>query len=198
MIVADITMSLDGFVTGPDPGPGRGLGHGGRPLHAWAFDPDSEVDARVLREAVEATGAVVMGRRTFDVVDAPSGWSEDVGYGARHATAPPVFVVTHEPPRSVRLVDRFAFVRDGPAAAIDLAAAAAGGRDVVVMGGADVVRQALALGRLDVLRIHLAALLLGAGTPLFTGAAGMPRTLVLESAVASPNATHLTFRVPRG
>jgi len=191
MILADITMSLDGFVTGPDPGPGNGLGDGGRPLHAWAFDADSEIDRRVLGDAVERTGAVIMGRRTFDVVDAPSGWDDEVGYGAGHAASPPAFVLTHRAPDAVRLVSRFSFVTEGLQVACEQARAAAGDRHVVVMGGADIVRQAVDLGLLDELRIHLAPLLLGSGTRLFPHAA--PRHLVQRSIEFSPRATHLVY-----
>ena len=93
--------------------------------------------------------------RLFDVDDGPDGWSEDMGYGAAHNALPPIFVVTHEAPTEWRLGDRFNFVTDGLPAAIDQARAAAGG-NVVVMGGGDVIRQAVAGGLVDELRIHLA------------------------------------------
>jgi dihydrofolate reductase len=193
MVVADITMSLDGYVTGPEAGPGQGLGRGGKPLHSWAFDTKSEVDTRVLREAVESTGAVVMGRRTFDVVDAPDGWSAEIGYGGTHATAPPVFVVTHRAPDLVRLTSRFTFVTEGIEAAIERARAVSGNKNVVVMGGGDVVRQSVGLELVDELRIHLAPIVLGAGTPLFGD--GQTRQLVQHSVEVSPLATHLTYRL---
>src|SRR5215207_9045158 len=118
-VVIDISVSVDGFVTGPDAGPGRGLGVGGEALHTWAFEGD-EVDKRVLDSAAAATGAVLMGRRTFDVVDAPDGWSGDLGYGAERdqSAAPPNFVVTHAVPGAVRLSDRFTFVTTGVADAV--------------------------------------------------------------------------------
>ena len=182
-------MSLDGFVTGPDAGPENGLGNGGEPLHAWVFGGDP-VDAEVLRSSTEATGAVVMGRRLFDVVDGPQGWNEEIGYGAGHAATPPFFVVTHAPPSEVRLGLDFTFAAD-LAEAVDGARAAAGDRDVFVMGGGDVVRQVVETGLADELRIHLAPVLLGAGTPLF----GTTRVeLVQTSSVASAYATHLTYR----
>ena len=87
-VIADITMSLDGYVTGPDPDLDHGLGRGGEPLHTWVEHAD-EVDKAVLAEAVEASGAVVMGRRLFDIVDGPHGWTDAMGYGAGHATTPP-------------------------------------------------------------------------------------------------------------
>ena len=189
-VIADISMSLDGFVTGPDPDAEHGLGHGGESLHTWAVGSDDPVDAEVLRAATEASGAVVMGRRLFDVVAGPGGWNDDMGYGARHAATPPFFVVTHEAPHDVRRDLRFTFVTDGIAAAVEQAGAAAGGRDVVIMGGADVVRQTLEAGLVEELRIHLAPVVLGGGTPLFgTGRIELTPT----SSVASRHATHLTY-----
>src|SRR5829696_8929059 len=100
--IAEITMSLDGFVTGPNPTLDEGLGQGGEALHTWVFS-DNEIDQAVLGDSTEATGAVVMGRKLFDIIDGPHGWSDDVGYGAKLNTQPPLFVVTHHPPAQVRL-----------------------------------------------------------------------------------------------
>src|SRR5271154_4745833 len=108
-VIADISMSLDGFVTGPAPDLSHGLGVGGEPLHYWAIQSSDEVDAQILREATEATGAVVMGRRLFDFVDGPNGWNDQLGYGAELAATPPFFVVTHSVPTSVRLSLGFTF-----------------------------------------------------------------------------------------
>jgi dihydrofolate reductase len=94
IVVADISVSLDGFVTGPDAGPDNGLGTGGEPLHTWVLESDDPLDAEILATSTERSGAVVMGRNLFDVIDAPSGWSDDMGYGAQHAARPPFFVVT--------------------------------------------------------------------------------------------------------
>jgi dihydrofolate reductase len=192
-VVADITMSLDGFVTGPDPDLEYGLGRGGEPLHRWAFADDDDVDAAVLTESTEPTGAVVMGRRTFDFVDGPNGWSEESGYAPGRSFRPPVFVVTHSAPRHPRLTDQFTFVTDGLAAAVSAAQAAARDKNVAVMGGADVVRQAVRQGLADRLRLHIAPLLLGSGTRLFDG--GPPQELIQERVQASAHATHVTYRV---
>jgi dihydrofolate reductase len=186
-VVADISMSLDGYVTGPNQ-------EVREQLHAWVFSRD-EVDAAVLRENVEATGAVVMGRRLFDIVDGPNGWSDDVGYGAWIKATPPVFVVTHRRPQAVRLKKQMTFVTDGVEAAITAARKAAGQQDVVVMGGADVISQSLTTGLVDELRIHLAPIILGAGTPLFKGGESVP--LVQSSVRVSRQATHLTYRLVR-
>jgi len=191
-VVADITVSLDGFVTGPDPGPAQGLGLGGEDLHIWAMEPD-DIDQAVLTEATDATGVVVMGRNLFDVVDGPHGWSEDVGYGAGLAAQPPVLVVTRIPPEKVRLADRFTFVVDGLRSAVAKGVAMADDRDVVIMGGGATVRSAIEAGVVDELRLHVSPMLLGAGTPLFDGAA--PRSLRQIHVRASGHATHLTYRV---
>jgi dihydrofolate reductase len=190
--IADISMSLDGFVTGPNPGLDLGLGEGGDPLHTWAFS-DNEVDQTALRESVEATGAVVMGRRLFDIIDGPHGWSDEVGYGAKLNTEPPLFVVTHHPPARVRLKRPITFITEGIAAALQAARPAAGERAVVIMGGGDVIAQAVKDRLVDELRLHLAPLILGGGTPLFPPGHAIPLT---QTAVrVSPNATHLTYRL---
>lgn len=191
-VVADITVSLDGFVTGPDPGPDQGLGRGGEPLHIWALQPDA-IDRLLLEETTAATGVVIMGRHLFDVVDGPHGWTDELGYGAGLAAQPPVLVVTRNPPEQVRLADRFTFVVDGIAGAVAKGVAMADDRDVVIMGGGATIRGALEAGVVDELRLHLAPLLLGSGTPLFDG--GLPRSLRQTHVRASGHATHLTYRV---
>ncbi|MFE4535298.1 dihydrofolate reductase family protein [Streptomyces scopuliridis] len=200
-IIADISVSLDGFVTGPNPGPDNGLGTGGEALHTWAFSDDPE-DRGVLREATARSGAVVLGRRLFDVVDGPHGWGETSGYGAGEVGRPAFVVVTSSPPESVRLTDLdWTFVTtglpDAVAAARERAEAAASGSgkdlDVVLMGGGATIGSALAAGLVDTLTLHLAPVVLGAGTPLFTG--GAPRTLVRRSVTPTSTSTHLTYDV---
>lgn len=195
-VIADISMSIDGYVTGPGAGPDHGLGIGGEGIHAWVLEqPRSPIDEEVLARSFDDTGAVVLGRRLFDIVDGPNGWNDDVGYGhdQDQSVAPPCFVVTHEPPQTVRLASRFRFVTDGVSEAVRLADEAAGDKNVVVMGGADVIDQCLAAGLVDELRIHLSPLLVGAGTRLFTRAGGM--ALVQREVVISPRATHVTYDV---
>jgi dihydrofolate reductase len=192
-VIADITMSLDGFVTGPDPDLEHGLGHGGDELHAWAFS-DDPVDAAQLSTGTERSGAVVMGRRLFDIVDGPGGWNEDVGYGAREAAMPPFYVVTHAAPESRRLRDHdFTFVTDGIASAIEQARKAAGDKDVVIMGGGNVIAQALQARLVDQLHLHISPLVLGAGTPLFDG---VGRIEMRQTDVqVSSTATHVTYEI---
>ncbi|WP_327248637.1 dihydrofolate reductase family protein [Streptomyces sp. NBC_01320] len=202
-IIADISVSLDGFVTGPDPGPDNGLGSGGEVLHTWAFSDDPD-DRRVLREATARSGAVVLGRRLFDVVDRPYGWDDKSGYGAGEVGKPAFVVVTSSPPASVRLTDLdWTFVTTGLPGAVTAArkraeeASSDSGKDldVVLMGGGATIGSALDAGLVDELTLHLAPVVLGAGTPLFTGAA--PHTLVQRSETSTSTATHLTYDVLR-
>src|SRR3954449_1019580 len=151
---ADISVSLDGFVTGPDPGPDNGLGIGGEALHNWAFS-DDPADRRVLREGTARSGAVVLGRRLFDVVDGPEGWNDETGYGAGEVGKPAFVVVTSSPPESVRLTGLdWTFVATGLSDAVTAAreraevASSDGGEDldVVLMGGGATIGSALAPG----------------------------------------------------
>ncbi|MBG0563978.1 dihydrofolate reductase family protein [Actinoplanes aureus] len=200
-IIADISISLDGFVTGPEPGPDNGLGTGGEALHTWAFSADPQ-DRRLLREATARSGAVVLGRRLFDLVDGPTGWNDETGYGAGEVGKPAFVVVTSSPPESVRLTELdWTFVTtgvpDAVAAARERAEAASSDRgtdlDVVLMGGGATIRAAFDAGLVDTLSLHLAPVVLGAGTPLFGG--GVPRTLVQRSVIPTSTATHLIYDV---
>jgi dihydrofolate reductase len=189
-VILDITISLDGFVTGADAGV--------QALHEWAVgDGRTTEDVEQLVALTAATGAVVMGRHTFDAVDAPDGWNEDMHYGADQGDVPPpCFVVTHRAPEHVRLTDRMTIVTTGLRDALDQAAAAAGDKDVFVMGGGELGGSALREGVVDRLHLHVAPVLLGSGTPLFEGSR---RTLRLDESatVVTPNAAHLYYDVVR-
>lgn len=187
-VVVDITMSLDGYVTAAGADPQHGLGVGGEPLHAWVWRDKGVLDAGTAR-----TGAVIMGRRTFDVIDSPYGWSEEVAYGAdrRPAELPPIFVVSHSVPAKIRLTERFTFtasIQD----ALDQAREAAGEKDVVIMGGGAICRSYLSAGLVDELSLHIAPIILGGGTPLFpVGRLVLER----ESSLSTPDAEHVAYRV---
>jgi dihydrofolate reductase len=193
-VIADITMSLDGYVTGPGADVQHGLGDA-EELHTWVMDRD-EVDTGILERSTAESGAVIMGRRLFDTVEAPGGWSTEMGYGAQEAATPPFFVITHEAPEANRLERelgmRFTFVDNVPAA-VDQARAAAAetGGDVVLMGGGDIIGQALELGLPDELRLHLAPMLLGGGTPLFRP--GTRQRYRQREVRPSRNAVHLVY-----
>jgi dihydrofolate reductase len=168
-VTAAITTSVDGYVTGIDDGPGKGLGEGGERLHYWVFggpwsygaEPTGEMlpeDAAWMEQAMARVGAVVGGRATYEAAEH---WGDTNPWGL------PFFIVTHRPEEQPP-GDHFTFV-DGVAEAIEQARLGAGGKDVNVMGGADVIRQALAAGLVDELTIIVAPLILGGGKRLFNG-----------------------------
>jgi dihydrofolate reductase len=198
-IVADISMSLDGFVTGPDVGPDNGLGTGGEALHRWAFSDDPR-ERDLIARGTGRSGAVLLGRRLFDQVDGPGGWDDEVGYGAREVGEPSFVVITSAPPAEVRRDDLdWTFVTTGLADAIEVgrdrcrATSEAVGRelDVVLMGGGRLIGSAIAAGLVETLQLHVAPVLLGGGTALFP--AGVPAEFTQGTVVATPNAVHLTY-----
>ena len=197
-VIAGITVSLDGFVTGPNDRFGAGLGDGGERLHYWVFggpwtyDDEnhgsaSEVDQEYLDSVFSSGGAWLVGRTMHDVVD---GWGDDPGFGV------PVYVVTHRPHETVVKGDTtFEFVTEGTEAALEQARATAADKNVILMGGADLLRQYLDAGVVDEFTLTIAPVLLGAGKRLFDGIErtdlGFERTSVIES----PYATHLRYEV---
>jgi dihydrofolate reductase len=202
-VVADITMSLDGFITGPDDRPGRGLGERGECLHNWVmggpwhyedeerrFAP-ADVDRHVLEQAMGSTGAGIIGRRMFDVT---GGWGGNPP-GGRQAR---YFVLTHSVPREwAERTSPFTFVTDGIDSALTQARAVAGDKDVGIGGGANVIQQYLAAGLVDELRLHVAPVLLGAGKRLFGNLGHQTIELERTRVIESPYATHLFFTVRR-
>jgi dihydrofolate reductase len=196
-VIAGITMSLDGYVTGPDDRLGAGLGEGGERLHYWVFGgpwtyhgprgSPAAVDQAYIDEVFSSGGAFIVGRTMHDVVD---GWGEDPGFGV------PVFVVTHRARETVVKGDTsFEFVTGGIADALARARAAAGDKNVIVMGGADVLRQYLAAGLVTELTLTIAPVLLGAGKRLFDGLPHTDLAFERTKVVESPFATHLRYRV---
>ncbi len=195
-VTAAITISVDGFIAGPNDGPGRGLGDGGERLHNWVFggpwsyadttrgEPEGE-DAAWMDEAMSGLGAVVCGRNTYEASRA---------WGGRSAWGVPVFVVTHRADEAPPSED-FTFV-DGVAEAVARAAAAAGEGQVHVMGGGEVIRGALEAGLIEELTLIVAPLVLGGGKRLFEG---FDRQIELEQLGArqSSFATFLTYGVRR-
>jgi dihydrofolate reductase len=202
-----ISMSLDGFVAGPNQSLENPIGEGGMRLHEWAFATEgwraqhgleggeSGPDSDVADEASAGIGAYIMGRRMFGGGDGPwdeawTGW-----WGDEPPFHAPVFVLTHHArdPLSMRGGTTFTFVTDGPQAALSQARSVAGDDDVAIAGGAETVQQFLAAGLLDELYLHVVPVLLGAGSRLLENA-GDP---VLEpvGVVASPAVTHIRYRV---
>lgn len=196
-VIVDITMSLDGYVTAAGADPQHGLGVDGEPLHDWVFN-HAPLNQKVLDDMYARSGAVIMGRRLFDVIDGPDGWNDEVGYGAERdqtVAPPPMFVMTHSAPDTWRLGDRFTFVTDGLHSAVDKARAAAGKKDVVIMGGGETCHAFLAAGLVDLLNIHLAPIVLGAGTRLFPAEESTRVQLELMESLSAPSAEHLSYKV---
>jgi len=208
----DITMSLDGYVAGPNMTPDQGLGEGGEHLHEWAIASaawrkahgrtggQDDVDSEVIEESLRNVGAHIMGRRMFGGEgdwdnkawgDQPwEGW-----WGAEPPFHKPVFVLTHHERDPLTLSDTtFTFVTDGIHSALQQARAVSGDKDVFIGGGADVINQYLAAGLLDELELHVAPILLGGGARLF---AGVSPDVKLEPirVIEAPGVTHLKYRV---
>jgi dihydrofolate reductase len=187
LVISDMSMSLDGFVTGPNDSRENLFGDGAGTLHDWLFGAATDDDQALLQEAVDGTGAVVMGRKSFDkCVDM---WGDGGPLGGA-----PCFVVTHNAPAGTH-PPVYTFVTDGVANAIKQAKDVAGGK-AVGLHGATVMQQALPLGLVDEFHVHMIPLLIGGGTRLFDlldSAVTLERTDVL----LTPAATHLRFRVLR-
>ena len=195
-VTATITTSVDGYITGPNDGPGCGLGEGGERLHYWVFGgpwtydspPHGEptgADKAFLDAAMTRSGAVIGGRGTYEAAEA---------WGGSNPWGVPFFIVTHRPDEEPE-GKGFTFV-DGLDAAMARARAAAGDKEVNVMGGAEIIRQALAAGYIDELSISVAPVVLGAGKWLFDGIDTNVRLEPIR-VLQSPLATHITYRVVR-
>ncbi|MEO7909777.1 MAG: dihydrofolate reductase family protein [Roseiflexaceae bacterium] len=192
-VLLDITMSLDGYIALPDDQVGT--------IHDWFFTGDttsryneqfktSGRSTEVLDEEFTTTGALVVGKRTYDLTN---GWE-----GNHPVHGVPVFVVTHDVPEKVpQGATPFTFVTDGIESAIKQAQSAAGDKIVVVMGGASLAQQCLKAGLLDEIQIHLASVLLGEGVRLFEHLVAEQIELETTRVVEAPGVTHLRFRIVR-
>ena len=208
-VFVDITVSLDGYVAGPNQTLEHPLGEGGERLHEWAYGlaafrerhgesgGDVSADSALLEEALERTGGVVMGRRMYSGGSGP--WEHDPNadgwWGDNPPFRVPVFILTSHPRGTVVMEGgtTFTFVTDGVSAALDQARATAGDKDISVAGGGQTVQQFLEAGLIDELQVHIAPLLLGGGVRLFGDGrpVGLKRTRVIDS----PAVTHLTFEI---
>jgi dihydrofolate reductase len=207
----DITMSLDGFIAGPNQTLEQPLGEGGDRIHEWMYGlasfrerhgmegGETNADSEVLEESVANTGAVLMGRRMFsggvgpwETDPNPDGW-----WGDDPPFHVPVFVLTHHARETVAKQGgtSFTFVTDGIEAALEQARAAAGDKDIAIAGGADVVQQCLTAGLVDEFQVHVAPLFLGDGVRLFDQLGAKQPKLEGISLSGSPAVTHLKYRV---
>ena len=208
-ITCQISMSLDGFVAGPNQSLQNPLGEGGLRLHQWVFETASwreqhgleggarTADSDVIDEVVKNVGAYIMGRNMFGGGAGPwderwrGWWGEEPPYHA------PVFVLTHHArqPLPMRGGTTFTFVTEGIDSALEQARSAAGDKDIMIAGGAHAVQQYLAAGLLDELYLHIVPVLRGAGERLLENV-GDP-TLEPVKVIASPAVTHVKYRVVR-
>jgi dihydrofolate reductase len=202
-VVVRLSMSLDGFIAGPNDGPEQPLGEGGSRLFEWYSNGDTDFvtpsgtmtfrtsseSAAMLRETVGTAGAVVTGRRTFDIAN---------GWGGRHPWDVPIFVVTHAVPSGWDDGGSpFTFVTDGVESAVKQARAVAGEKDVAV-GAASLVQQCLRAGLLDAIHLDLVPVLLGGGVRLFDQLGDLPVALETTRVIHAPGVTHMDFRVVKG
>ena len=199
-VITGLSMSLDGFIAGPNDSPERPLGDGGERILAWYFSGDidyelpsgtmtlkvSPASAELLQEVHRTIGAFVTGRRTFDIAN---------GWGGRHPLDVPVFVVTHTVPQEwVYEGSPFTFVTDGIQSALEQAKAVAGDKDVAV-GASSIVQQCIRAGLLEEIHIDLVPVLLGDGVRLFDHLDTEPIELESTRVIEAPGITHLTFCV---
>jgi dihydrofolate reductase len=191
-VFAQITMSLDGYATGPNVSVDNPLGDGGERLHYWLFGdgfkaPDA-VDEQVAGEMFSNTGAFIVGKTMFDVGIGP--WGDDGAFGM------PCFVITHHSqPTLIKGPTTFSFVTDGIGGALRQARAVAGDKDICILGGPNILQQYLTTGAVDELRLDVAPVLLGHGTRLFNSGSGTAVEFERVRLLGSPLATHMIFRV---
>lgn len=201
-VMSGLTMSLDGFIAAPNDGPENPLGEGGMRLFDWYSSGDTEYvvpsggmafmvskqSADLLRETFSSIGAIVTGRRTFDITN---------GWGGKHPLDAPVFVLTHSVPEGWDYEGSpFTFVTDGVESAVEKAKAVAGDENVAV-GAASLAQQCLRAGILDEVHVDLVPILLGGGVRFFDDLGEqieLERTRLIEA----PDVTHITFRVVKG
>ena len=194
-VTCDITVSSDGFAAGPNQSLEKPLGEGAEKLHRWMFEQPAENAAQI--DAILDAGAYIMGRNMFGPIrgdwhdDWTGWWGDEPPYHA------PVFVLTHYPREPLTMAGgtTFTFVTDGVESAMEQARAAAGERSVAIAGGVSTVRQFLAAGLIDELRLHVSPVVLGAGEPLLEGFEEV--TLDQVSSVETELVTHVTYRVVR-
>src|SRR3954452_11558173 len=194
-VTCHMSISLDGFVAGPDQSRENPLGIGGMRLHQWHFEPLLDVDIPVRDNLLAPKGAYMMGRNMFGPIRGE--WDEDWQgwWGDEPPYHTPVFVLTHyaHEPIEMQGGTTFHFVTDGIESALERARAAAGDRDVSIGGGASTVRQYLRAGLVDEMLLHVSPVLLGAGERLFDDLGGGPEGFECVELVSSPRVAHYTF-----
>jgi dihydrofolate reductase len=204
----NITMSLDGYVAGPNQSVEHPLGEGGQRLHEWAFASrafrkmqemdggEAGPDDAIIDETFRNLGATIMGRNMFGGGHGP--WGKDPWRGWWGENPPyhtPVFVLTHHArePLEMQGGTTFYFVTDGIQSALERARKAAGAKDISLAGGAEIAQQYLKAGLIDEMELHVVPLLLGSGSRLFENMDGRQGAFELTRVVHSPLVTHYRY-----
>ena len=183
-VIAEITMSLDGFIAGPGISSKEPMGINGQVLHEWIFDKATDKDKAMLAEIINNTGAVITGNHTYTTA------IDEAWAGASPFDAP-AFVICHQPP--VKKVDGFIYLTAGIREALQLAKQTAGEKNVWIMGGANIIQQYLGAKLVDELHLHLAPVLLKRGTRLFENIGAEPIELIKAAVTQTPGAMHTVF-----
>jgi dihydrofolate reductase len=210
---AGISMSLDGYVAGPNATLEVPLGEGGEDLHEWTVAShawreqhgreggDEGIDSEVVAESIENVGAQIMGRNMYSGGFGPGAWDDDPNptgwWGDDPPFHVPVFVLTHHArePLEMKGGTTFHFVTDGIEAALKQARAAAEDKDVFVAGGGRAIQQYIAAGLVDELEVHIATKVLGGGVLLFENLGANPPKFEVVRALSSPGVAHVKYRV---
>lgn len=187
-VVIDVTMSLDGFIAGPNINAKQPLGEGGIRLHDWLFKGKTDNDAKVIAETVETSGAVIVGRRTYDdaINDA---------WGGVSPFSVPAFVITQRATEATIGDSAFTFITDGIESAVKQARAVAGEKNIWVMGGATIIQQFIAAEMFDEFHIHIAPVLFGTGIKLFEHLEKKHIELESTRVIETSGAIHIRYRV---
>jgi dihydrofolate reductase len=185
-VIAEITMSIDGFIAGPAISKEQPMGENGPLLHEWIFDKATDDDREWLEELTNNAGAVICGHHTYDTA------IDDAWEGA-NPFAVPTLVVCHAAP--AQAVEGFVYVTGGIEPALEQARQIAGNKNVWIMGGASIIQQYLKAGLVDELRLHIAPVLLGRGTRLFDDKDEQVTVVESVSISKTPGAVHLVWRI---
>jgi dihydrofolate reductase len=178
-VILDMAVSLDNSI---------GIPNDYR-LHNWYFSSADPLNKMVVKELEENTGAIILGRRSYDVADVVDGWMDNP-YKVPH------FVITHNIPAKPAKGDtEFTFVTDGVGSALAQAKAVAGDKPVIIGGGADIAQQFLKAGLLDEIQLHLVPILFGGGSPLFANFGTEPLELEQTKVIQAEGVTHISYRV---
>ena len=183
-VISNITMSLDGFIAGPGISRQHPMGQNGVRLHNWIFNDKTAIDANILNEVMESSGAVIVGSRTYIT-------AIDDAWGGESPFSVPCFVVCHHLPE--KPVAGFTYVTDGIETAFNKAKAVAGDKNIWIMGGANIIQQYLQAKLLDSLHIHIAPVLFASGTRLFDQIGIDQIELNKINVIDTPGATHILY-----